>query len=302
MDYRRQIAQQEPQVATWLAIAEGKRQRSRNLARLGLGFASLSVATGILTPVLGWPAVLPPVMGAAASILALSLERGRSKINRRVAEIKDSIDSALYGLPPSFLNRRAVTAEEIASLGVMKEQERDRYTNWYPRVDQLPQGYQVLVWQRSSAVWDIDLRNAATIIAYSAAAILALGSLASAYAYNMAVPDYLARILLPTLPLFITCIQAAQRNSDAAKSRLEIKELIDSVWSNALAHSRNSLDANTAYVIKDGILQARRTASPIARLLEAISHRRLYARMQSSASLMEQEYLNSSTSALTTPE
>lgn len=291
MLFVKQAGQQEPHIVTWLAVAERSRQHSRHLAGLAVGCACTSAAVGILTPLLGLLPVLPPVTGALASIATILLDRARSKTNYRTAQVKDCIDSALYGLPRSLLNGAEVTAEEMASVGQIPADDRSRYSNWYPIVDQLPQGYRSVLWQRSSAVWDIRLREIATVVALVISAVALVGSVVVAYVLGLAVPQYVTSVLLPLLPLVLTTLQGGLRNSDAATARKEIRGLIDSLWENAVAKRLTDIDATTVYVLKDYILQARRAAPPVTRVLEVLSHRRMYRRTQQSASVMQDAYV-----------
>lgn len=208
-------------------------------------FVRVTVTLGFafLAPVITffWPASADGVAAAAGAWLLISrtvFSGAELRERRRAVTAQERFDTQLFGLPWNLsLAGRPPAEEDIHSAAA--KYGRPGAPDWYPDTEDVPWPLDVLLCQRSSAVWGRRTHQVyAIVIGVFGAAILLTG-VAIAVLANLSTTDYLVRLFLPSVPALLDTIDLARTHWQTAAEKKKIEDDSDDLWNKALQDPSN---------------------------------------------------------------
>jgi hypothetical protein len=199
-----------------------------------------SLVFAALAPVVTfWVPGATDLVGAAAAAWVVlgrtlfAILEGRDQ--RAGVMIHEEFDTELFGLGwnPGVAGKK-LAREDIVDAARHVDND-DRLRNWYAPTGDVPWPLDVLLCQRSSAVWGRRSHFAygATVLGIGIAWLVA-GAIMGVAAH-LTLSEYLIKIFLPSAPAFLDTGDLVRSHWEQAKAKGRIEERADEIWDRACA-------------------------------------------------------------------
>lgn len=195
---------------------------------------------------------------------------------RTAATIQEEFDVGLFDLDwNESLAGPKVASEDIHSAAqrVHKEKQLKRLRNWYADGDRAPWPLNVVLCQRSSAVWG---RRGHYWYAYL---VLGLGiawfvaGLVMEGAAHVTVAGYLVKVFLPSQPAFLDTIDLHRGHLRLAKAKEALEVQTTDLW-NSGVQSRGSVTEQDCREIQDQTYRLRKSGMQIPQVVYKVRRKR----------------------------
>lgn len=208
-------------------------------------FARVTVTLGFafLAPVITffWPASSDGVAAAAGCWLLFSrtvISGAESRERRRAVTAQELFDTRLFGLPWNLsLAGRPPAEEDIHSAAA--KYDRPGGQNWYADTEDVPWPLDVVLCQRSSAVWGRRTHQMYAIAIGGFGAALFIAGIVIAIVWDLSTTDYLVRLFLPSVPALLDTIDLARTHRQTAAEKKKIEDDADDLWEKGLQDPSN---------------------------------------------------------------
>ena len=258
---RRRIAERQNDPDMLLLLSAGTwhymRAKRWHFLRV-LGMLALAAAAPLITFL--WPDAAT-VVGAAAGAWVLvgrtALAMAERRDIRLGATTREQFDVDLFGLDwnSSLAGPRPAHEDVVSAAAHVRNDARLR--NWYAPTGDAPWPLDVLLCQRSSAVWG---RRTHYGYAYT---VLVLGvlwfivGLAIFAADNLSLSAYLVGVFLPSQPAFLDTIDLYRSHLRQSSERATVEGATDGLWVRGIS-SPGAVTAEDCRRIQDQVFRLRR--------------------------------------------
>lgn len=250
---------------TWYYL-RAKRWHALRMA----GMLLLALAAPVL---LFWKPSWADWIGALAGLWVLL---GRTVLSwvdernvRKAVTIQEEFDVELFDLEwNEALAGPKAAPEDIhtAATKIHKEKKLKRLRNWYPDADRVPWPLNVLLCQRSSAVWGRreHFRYAYLVLALGIAWFVA-GLVMFGFAHA-SLADYLVIVFLPSQPAFLDTSDLFRGHLRLARDKEAVEVQTTNLW-NAETISPGSVTEQDCREVQDQTYQLRRSGMQIPQIV-----------------------------------
>ena len=271
-----------------LCAEESYKRHARRLQAAALLTAGLAAALGVVASVFKSFSTTAALVGVAATVTVLLLDRAQSRSVASAAAIKDAFDARFFGIPLSTLNRDLPSREEILHRAGLVLHRRDALRDWYPDPSGVSVGFGRLLCQRASVVWDLRLRVRASRLMLSLSAAISIGSLLAGVLLDLSLTSFLVSYVAPLSAIMTTLVQNGWRNLEAAKERKQILEVIEAAW-RASSETGSDVPFEHVRTVQDAVLRIRASAPVIPRLLQWKLDSRFWSEMSVASERLKSE-------------
>jgi hypothetical protein len=148
---------------------------------------------------------------------------------RRAVNTQELFDTHVFELDWNAGVAGRPTAEEnIAKAAARKS--RPAPTDWYKDTEDLPRPLDIVLSQRSSAVWGRGTHLAYAITLAAIGAVLLVAGVTIAAVADVGLNEYLLRIFLPTVPALLDTIDLSRLHWSASHQKGQIETAADDLW------------------------------------------------------------------------
>ncbi len=246
--------QQLPSATQFLAAAKHFYKQAKWIQRVRVGVAMVLALAGPIAVLLEPNA--RPLLGAAGGgwifisrIVLQHLESNRRSLGARAQE---SFDTTVLEIPWNHLLAKPVSPEEVAA-AARSESVKDM-SSWYPDPGDAPWPTDVLVCQRSNAVWGRRQHTSYAWFVGTATTLWSLLGIGVAVGVDASLSSYLITIALPSIPAFLDATDHVRSHSSGALSRQLVEDSIDDHL------TAKDADAAALRRIQDRLYELRETA------------------------------------------
>lgn len=250
---------------TWYYL-RAKRWHALRLA----GMLLLALAAPVL---LFWKPSWADWIGALAGFWVLA---GRTVLTwvdernvRKAVTIQEEFDVGLFDLEWNEAlagNKAAPEDIHTAAMKIHKEKKLSKLRNWYPDADRVPWPLNVVLCQRSSAVWGRreHFRYAYLVLALGIAWFIA-GLVMFSFAH-VSLADYLVIVFLPSQPAFLDTVDLFRGHLRIAREKQAIEEQTTRLW-NAGTTTPGSVTEQDCREVQDQAYRLRRSGMQIPQIV-----------------------------------
>lgn len=275
--------QQLPAAVQFLAAAKHFYKQAKWIQRVRVGVAMMLALAGPIAVFLEPDA--RPLLGAAGGgwifisrILLQHLESNRRNLGARAQE---SFDTTVLDIPWNHLLARPVSPEEIAAAA--RSEGLEGVSSWYPDPGDAPWPIDVLICQRSNAVWGRRQHTSYAWFVGIGTALWAFLGIGVAVCVDASLSSYLITIALPSIPAFLDATDHVRSHSSAALSRQLVEDSID----NHL--TAKDADAPALRRIQDRLYELRETAPLVPEWFYTLMRSGYEADMRAAASALTKQ-------------
>jgi SMODS-associating 4TM effector domain len=195
-----------------------------------LGFAlAAPVITFWLPQAAAWVAAL-----AALWVLAGRTFLGKAEDSEMDAGVtaQEQFDTELFGLPwhEALAGRPLAHEEVISASDHIRGAARIKKENWYANTDKAPWPLNVVLCQRSGAVWSRRTHLCYAQILTVAAWAWFLAGIFMGIAAHLTLGGYLIMLFLPSQPAFLDAMDLIRSHRSAGEQRMRVEAKADALW------------------------------------------------------------------------
>ncbi len=242
-----------------------KKAKRWHLVRVAgtLGFAlAAPVITFWWQEAASWVATL-----AALWVLAGRTFLSKAEDSEMLAGVtaQEQFDVELFGLPwhDTLAGRQLAREDILEASNHIRGDERSRKKNWYANSDKAPWPLNVVLCQRSSAVWSRRSHQRYAQILAIAAGCWFVAGIAMGIAAHVSLSGYLIMLFLPSQPAFLDAMELIRSHRAAAEQRGRIEAQSDKLWELGLSN-RALVTVVECRVLQDLSYQQRRHYPQVA--------------------------------------
>jgi hypothetical protein len=212
-----------------------KRAKRWHLSRI-VGTLVLAACAPVIT---FW---LPSATDAVAVAVAVWVVAARTILNmaerremRLGVSIQEQFDTELFGLEwnRSLAGRRPAP-EDIAD-AARHVGDSALLRDWYAETGEAPWPLNVILCQRSSAVWGRRAHWAYGSTVLGIGCLWLLAGVVMALAAHLTLSDYLLKLFLPSQPAFLDTIDLYRTHLRQSRDKGDVEEAADSLWAKGVA-------------------------------------------------------------------
>ena len=188
---------------------------------------------------------------------------------RKAVTIQEEFDVGLFDLEwNEALAGRKVAPEDIhtASMKVHKEKKLKKLRDWYPDADQVPWPLNVVLCQRSSAVWGRreHFRYAYLVLGLGIAWFIA--GLVMFSVAHVSLAEYLVIVFLPSQPAFLDTIDLFRGHLRIGRDKEAIEVQTTKLWNDGTT-SPGSVTEQDCREVQDQTYRLRRSGMQIPQIV-----------------------------------
>jgi hypothetical protein len=222
---------------------------------------------------------LAALAGAWLLVGRLAMQAAERTHRREGAKIHDKFDRNLFGLDWNRAVAGPPPAEEdvtdaASRFGGPSKQVKD----WYPNTHDASRPTDVLLCQRSSAVWGRRDHHAYARVLVSIATVWLVAGIALAILRGLSLEDYLVSLFLPSQPAFVDAIELIQFHFKQARSKGDVEGRLDELLEKLLRGER--VGDREIEMIQEQLFQFRRDGAYVPTLFYRIRRPRGQLAMQ----------------------
>jgi hypothetical protein len=234
----------------WKAYSRGYDLAGRwHTARL-LGTVGFALVAPIIT--FKWPSTTASVAAAASIWLLVAravLGPAEDWERRRAVNTQELFDTYVFQLDWNSGVAGSQPAEEHIAKAAAKHR-RAAPTDWYADTEDLPRPLDIILCQRSGAVWGRGTHfTYAITLAVIGAAVLVAGLIVGAV-NSVTLPDYLLRLFLPSVPALLDTIDMSRSHWSISRQKGQIESAADALWATGV-HDLTSVTADDCRRMQD---------------------------------------------------
>jgi predicted pore-forming effector associated with SMODS systems len=174
------------------------------------------------------------ITGASFVIIAFVCSHYEKKGIKLGAQLQDEFDTSVFQLDwNQFLVGDHPSAETIHNLSRMYKGKVDE--RWYGNLDNIHPPFDVLICQRSNAVWDWRLRNNWFITGTLSLIILFVLGVILAASQRLMLIDYIKGVLLPSSAAFVMGFRELYEHFDNINAKKSVERKINSLLEKAIS-------------------------------------------------------------------
>jgi hypothetical protein len=219
------------------------------------------------------------ILGAGWAVIALIcsyLEKDRIKI---AAKIQDQFDVAVFQLDwNKILLGDQVSDETIHNLSAKYKGKVDEA--WYGNLNAVAPPFDVLLCQRTNAVWDWRLRMNYFRLGLTLLVILFIAGIILSLQNNLLLSDYLKIIFLPSSSAFILGYKELNEHFENIRAKASLEKKLNSVLESAI-NKGEIPNGTTLRQIQDVIYILRKCSAIVPTWFSKLYRSRYEKRMQS---------------------
>jgi hypothetical protein len=229
--------QNSPEMLTLLKAFSWHYKRAKlwHLLRIlgSLVFASLAPVVTFWLPgasdIVGAAAAFWVVVGR--TVLVLFEQRNQ----RMGTTIHEEFDTELFGLAwnPGVAGKK-VSPEEVAD-AARHVHDVERLRDWYAPAGDVPWPLDVLLCQRSSAVWGRRSHFQYGFTVLGIGLVWSVAGIVMGIAAHLSLGEYLVKIFLPSQPAFVDVVDLWRNHWQQSRAKGRIEEHADELWGRACA-------------------------------------------------------------------
>lgn len=218
----------------WKADSRGYELAGRWHTARVLGTVAFALAAPAIT--FWWPSSTDLVAAAASIWLLLAravLSPAEDWERRRAVNAQELFDTEVFELKwNSGLAGRRPAEENLAKAA--SKYRGDAPSDWYADTEDLPRPFDVVLSQRSSAVWGRSTHLAYAIIVVTLGAAVFLTGLVIGGVAHLSLTDYLLRLFLPSVPALLDTIDLSRAHWSTSKQKGQIEIAADNLWTTGI--------------------------------------------------------------------
>ncbi|MCL4354808.1 S-4TM family putative pore-forming effector [Patescibacteria group bacterium] len=169
------------------------------------------------------------------------------------ATIQEQFDTELFSLPWNSNLGNKVSPEVIISADRNFKGDRIKLKNWYPNTRNVGRPRDVLLCQRSSAVWDWRLRKLYIFLVLGISSSLLILEIIFAIVLNLSFLNFLLSLLLPSSALLLISFNIIKDNYDL----LEFRKKLENKATKSLAMRDGKISIKLCREIQDDLFRLR---------------------------------------------
>lgn len=210
------------------------------------------------------------VLAGAWVLLGRTVIAWRDDQNVRTAvTIQEEFDIGLFDLDwNEALAGPKVAHEDIYSAArkIGKEKRLTKLRNWYPDADRVPWPLNVVLCQRSSAVWGRrEHFRYAYVVLTAGIAWFVFGLIIFSVAH-VSLADYLVIVFLPSQPAFLDTIDLFRGHLGMARNKHVLENQTTKLWENG-SHSLGSVTEQDCREVQDQAYRLRRSGMQVPQIV-----------------------------------
>lgn len=232
-----------------------------------------TLVLALLAPVIlfwrpGWGDVVGALAGAWVLVGRTVLSWFEDRAVQKAVTIQEEFDVELFGLAwNDGLAGPKVAPEDIYSAAQKIQGKKiERLRNWYPEADAAPWPLNVILCQRSSAVWGRRGHYWYAIFVLGLGIAWFVAGLVMTAAAHVTLTGYLIKVFLPSQPAFLDTIDLFRGHlrQSQAKEALELKTM--DLWNTGVANP-GSVSEQDCREVQDQTYALRRRGIQIPQLI-----------------------------------
>jgi SMODS-associating 4TM effector domain len=195
------------------------------------GTAGFALVAPIIT--FWWTSGADLIAAAASGWLLIAravLGPAEDRERRRAVNAQEMYDTEVFGLDWNLGLAGPRPAEEDLVKAAGKHRG-DAPTDWYADTEDLPSPLDIVLSQRSSAVWGRGTHFAYAIILAGVGTTVFIAGVTVGGFTHLSLTDYLVRLFLPSVPALLDTIDLSRTHWSTSRQKGDIEMEADTLWS-----------------------------------------------------------------------
>ncbi|QPA61255.1 S-4TM family putative pore-forming effector [Lysinibacillus sphaericus] len=135
------------------------------------------------------------------------IEKEKSMV-KEAAKIQEMFDVGLFQISwNNFLAGEYIQTERIKKLNIISKEKEENLIDWFPGLNSSDHYYNVLLAQRTSIIWDMDLRKIYSNILKWILIMYIIVLIWIPYLLNLPFQTFIISLIVPSLPLILHLIE-----------------------------------------------------------------------------------------------
>jgi hypothetical protein len=243
----------------------------------------------LLAPVIlfwkpGWGDFVGALAGAWVLVARTILLWLEDRFVKTAVTIQEEFDVRVFSLTwnEGLAGAKAAPEDVHDAARKIHGKKAARLRDWYPEADEAPWPLNVVLCQRSSAVWGRRGHYWYALLVLGLGVSWFIAGLVMATAAHVTVAEYLVKVFLPSQPAFLDTIDLSRGHYHQAQAKEAVEQATTDLWNRGVQHP-GSVSEQDCRDVQDQAYALRRNGTQIPQLIYRIRRRQDEAAMRAAA-------------------